>query len=85
MVGACRCGLCDAGAGAVRWLKRANRAPPVPGRSNVSSLLGYVNNSLNSGAKTIVVPAEILEEASDEEKEEARRLCALSGIKLVVR
>jgi hypothetical protein len=51
----------------------------------VSSLLGYVNNSLNSGAKTIVVPAEILEEASDEEKEEARRLCALSGIKLVVR
>ena len=39
----------------------------------MSSLLGYVNNSLNTGAKTIVVPAEILEEASDEEKEEARR------------
>jgi hypothetical protein len=51
----------------------------------MSSLLGYVKNSLNSGAKTIVVPASILAEASDEEKEEARRLCALSGIKLEVR
>jgi hypothetical protein len=51
----------------------------------MSALLGYINNSLNSGARTIVVPAAILDDASDEEKEEARRLCALSGAKLVAR
>ena len=78
-------GPCDAGAGGIRWLERPDQLPPPPVRRYVSSLLGYVNNSLNSGATTIVVPAAILAEASDEEKEEARRLCALSGIKLVVR
>ncbi|MFO7674897.1 MAG: hypothetical protein R6X12_01060 [bacterium] len=51
----------------------------------MSALLGYVNNSLNSGAREITVPAEIVAESSEAELEEARKLCARNGIKLVLR
>jgi hypothetical protein len=56
-----------------------------PERTNVSALLGYIRNSLNSGATTITVPAAIVAESSDAELEEARHLCAVNGVKLVIR
>lgn len=51
----------------------------------MSALLGYIRNSLNSGATTITVPAAIVAESSDAELEEARHLCAVNGVKLVIR
>ena len=51
----------------------------------MSALLGYINNSLNSGARTITVPPDIVAQSSEAELEEARKLCARNGIKLALR
>jgi FAD/FMN-containing dehydrogenase len=51
----------------------------------MSALLGYVNNALNSGTRTVTVPPEIVAQATEEELEEARKLCARNGIKLVLK
>lgn len=50
----------------------------------MSALIGYIRNSMNSGATTITVPAEIVAEATKEELEEARQLCAINNVKLSV-
>lgn len=51
----------------------------------MSALLGYVKNSLNSGARVITVPAEIIKQSTEAELEEARKLCANNGVKLVLK
>ena len=40
----------------------------------MSALLGYVNNAINSGSRTVTVPPEIVAQSSEEELEEARKL-----------
>lgn len=47
-------------------------------------LIEYVNKKINEGKTVIVIPKELLSESSDEEIEEAERLCILNGCKIEV-
>jgi hypothetical protein len=47
-------------------------------------LFAYVNQMLNSGARDIVIPASLLQSASEEAIEELRRLCAINRVNVSV-
>ena len=42
----------------------------------------FVNQAINSGAKEIAIPADILASADKETIRELRRLCELNGVKI---
>ena len=50
----------------------------------MSTLIDYVNARLNAGDTVVVVPLALVDNSTDDEKVEARRLCVLNGAKLKV-
>ena len=48
-------------------------------------LLAYVQRLINSGKTQIELPADLVANASQEALDEMRRLCKLSGVKIVIR
>lgn len=53
--------------------------------STDQALLQFLQRAINTGAKKIEVPAYLLSEATDAAVKEARALCRLSGVDIVVR
>ena len=49
------------------------------------ALLTWLNAQINTGKRTVTVPAALLENTTPEGREEARRLAKLSGVELQVR
>lgn len=49
------------------------------------NLMNWLNREINKGKKTIEVPAGLLEDATTEGLDEARRLAGLNGCELVVK
>lgn len=50
-----------------------------------AELLAYVQRLINSGKTQIELPADLLANATEEVLDEARRLCKLCGVKIVIR
>jgi transaldolase len=49
------------------------------------TLLNWLNTQINSGKRSVTVPAELLKHTTSEGLTEARRLAKLCGVELVVR
>lgn len=48
-------------------------------------LVAWVQRQINTGARRIIVPGDLLTNASRETVEEVRRLCQLNGVSIEVR
>ena len=48
------------------------------------ALIDYVNRGINSGTRSIRVPASLLRDASKQALESVRQLCKLAGVALSV-
>ena len=48
------------------------------------AFLNWLNAQINTGARTVKVPAALLEHTTPEGRDEARRLAKLCGVELVV-
>lgn len=49
------------------------------------TLLNWLNAQINTGKRTVTVPAAILEHTTPEGRDEARRLAKLCGVELSLR